>query len=286
MLDNNNDIYNETYRIEDNDIIKRKIKNKKFKRFLNYKFRLYLLGIFLSWLTIILIFFNNDNNNIRKVIVTNNTYLKDEYIIKLSELTSEDKYNIFDKNKIEDNILESPYIKDIKVIYEDYNIINLEIIEESLVAYQFNDEPVILTKDGNSIKIEKEFEYLISYYPILFGDYTDDILKKICDGLNKLESSVIENISEIEPFETTYDPNMLRILMRDNRFIFTSTLSLEPINYYYDIVKELEEDEVCLYVIEISNHMYSSICPWEKDYEDKLKQEQEKQEEQEENKDE
>ena len=263
MLKNKNDIYNENYKIEDNDVIKRKLKVKKLNKFLNHKIKLFIIGIILSWIISIIFYFNNDSNNIRKITITNNHYLKDEYVIKQSGLTLDNSYLFFNKYDVIKELINSPYIKDAKITHDKYNIINIEIEEAHLVAYQFNDKPTILTKDAETIEIDKEFEYLISYYPLLFGNYNQELISNICKGLSEVDSTILENISEIEPYETTYDNNMLRLLMRDNRFLFTSTLSLEPINYYYDIVKELEEDEVCLYVIEISNHIYSSACPWE-----------------------
>lgn len=276
MLKDKNDIYNENYNIDENDVIIKKLNDNKQKKFLIYRRKIFLLGIFLSWILLIYIYISTESNDIRKIVISNSHYLKDEYVIELSGLSLDHNFLFINKNDIIKKINSSPYIIDSKVILSDYNIINIYIEEEVLVAYQFNDKPTILTNDATPIIIEKDFQYLISYFPLLFGNYDKEILKKTCHGLSKIEPFVLENISEIETYETSYDENMVRLLMRDNRYIFSSTTSLEPINYYYDIVKELTEVDKCLYVIEMSNHIYSSKCPWEETEE--IEKQEEKQE--------
>ena len=69
----------------------RKLK-KEESRFVRMKRICFLIGVILSLIIITTIYFISSHSNIYRITIKGNNYLKDEDIIKLSELSFDDKY--------------------------------------------------------------------------------------------------------------------------------------------------------------------------------------------------
>ena len=237
-----------------------KLKKLKFKKNKNI---IFIISIILSLLLIVIIYFYNDDNKIRYINIKGNIYLSEKYILDIIEISLEDKYLFILPPIVETRLNNSSFIKDSKVSLDKYNTITIEIIEKKMVAYIFNDNLEVLTEDGEIIIIPQGEERIISYIPLIFGDYLKENLILIGQSLATLNNYIIQNIAEIHPYSTTYDSNMLRIIMRDGRSVFSSYQALSPINHYFDVASKLNSDDKCLYTVEDINSMYSSLCPWE-----------------------
>ena len=244
------------------EIIDNRVKISEINKFESNKKKLFIVGIFISFCIIIFSYFVDSSNNIRKVEIKGNKYLSDEYILEYANVDMNSKF-LFSSFFVKGRVMKSPFIESVSISLNDYNVMLIEIKEKHMVAYRYYDKLEVIIDDGEIIEVEESMSDIITYLPIVFGSYTKEIMNKIASGLGDLEPHIIENIAEIHPYETTYDQYMLRLLMRDGRNIFSSYYSLAPINYYYDVSLILTEEDHCLYVIEISNHMYSSACPWE-----------------------
>ncbi len=251
------------YSIENNPVVNKRKMVKAQYRFLNIKKKLFVLGIFISLVIVILMYFYNPNTNVRVVHFDNNTFLKDEYLLELSEITTDSKYLLVFNHVVEQNLLASPFIKDVIVTHDIYNSIIVDVEEYNVLAYQYNDEPKLIIEDGSTILMDESTAHLISYVPIIFGGYTKEMLVNLANALNKLDRHIIENIAEIHNHQEEYDPNMLRIVMRDGRNIYTSLIAIETVNVYYDIINDLTPENKCLYTVELTSNIYSSACPWE-----------------------
>ena len=82
-----------------------------------------------------------------------------------------------------------------------------------------------------------------------------DQLTRLDEAFENVEMQYVHMISEILPFATSYDSDMIQLVMMDGNRVNTSYRGIELINNYKDILAELEGTHVCLYVDEFSGNI-------------------------------
>ena len=78
-------------------------------------------------------------------------------------------------------------------------------------------------------------------------------------------AAMISLISEIQQYEVSYDPNMIRLIMHDGNQFFSSYYSMDVLSEYNGIVSNLNKPNSCIYVDEMSKSAYTQLCPGEAD---------------------
>lgn len=261
MLDDKKEILDKNYLLN-----KRKDAHRKtvFQAKKNHSF---LLGIFFGLLVVLTVYFVSSYSNIYHIAVEGNVYLKDEDIIKLSGLNEKTKYLFTFPKLKERNIKESKYIDDVKVEMLDNRLVKITVQEVKQVGYIFEDGlSNILLIDGTRIILDDSNYYMIERLPLIEG-YTKEQLVEILRGFKQIDYKIINEISEIHRYPFSYDENMMEVIMRDGNYCFVSWTGLNMLEGYYRIVSGIDTSlgKVCIYLDELTNSGYTSICPWQEE---------------------
>lgn len=251
----------------DETFLRKKRKDAKsasvFKGFKNLYF---LLGIIFGFLTLLILFFTSDYSNIYRITVNGNYYLSDEDVVSISEISESDKYFFTIPYFVSRKLNQSPYIESSEVIKKDDRVIEINVVEKKQIAYRsIGTYEEIIFVDGTSIEINSANAYLKRRLPELDG-FTNEQLNEILRGFKNVNASTIDQISELHRYSFSYDKNMLEAIMKDGNICFVSWTGLSMLNKYYSIVSGLNAGNSCIYLDELTNSGYVSICPWQENW--------------------
>lgn len=213
---------------------------KKSKKKLKKKV-LFLFIIFII-LIISLIYYIVFPQNITNIYIKGNNYLSDYSIIKLAKL--EDYPNTFKmtSKKIENNLLESSYIKEVKVKKKFLYIVDITLEENKILFIRLDTNKVVLENNKEIDYNEEVLEvpYLINYVP---NTKYDSLIKK----MSKIDSNIINKISEIKYDPNEYDEDRFLLYMNDSNKVYVTLTKFDLLNKYNSSVKELEGKTGTLY---------------------------------------
>ncbi len=247
----------------DNYLINKRSNARKIKRFTTQKHRTFLLAVFLGMIFITSLYFVSPVSNVYKVTVSGNHYFDDQFYRDLSGITDDSKYLLTISFLAENKLESDPLVEEATVIHEDHSLISIVIKEKEVVAYTYDSEPYLILKDGEKVAFEERYLEILSYIPFLEG-YSDDDIKIITKGFEKLDQDMINEISEIHRYPFSYDDKMMEVIMRDGNYVYLSYYALPLLNNYHAIVSELKEPNKtnCIFVDEMSSSAYTSDCPF------------------------
>lgn len=248
--------------LDENEFLNIRKKEKIISKFEKSKTIFFILSIFLSLIIIGLIYFCSSKSNIFHITVEGNIYLKDEDIIELSGLSTNNKFLLVLPSKIEKRIKNNQLIDTCKVELKDKNLIKITIKEKKLIGYAYEDnQNVLIMADDTRLTLDKDNMYLIENVPLIEG-FLKEGITLIIKQLEEVDYKMINEISEIHYYPLLkYQDHEL--IMRDGNYIFTSVYGLKIINKYYDIESTVSSAEhKCYYFEDISGNAYISACPW------------------------
>ena len=258
MLDKNNQT------VDVDTFISKRKQDKIDSQNMKSKIKRVLLIVFLCTIVGLVIYFASDVSNIKKIEVEGNIYLKDEDIIKLSEIDTNSKFLLTFENNVINKIKKHELIESINVEKLDDNKIKIMVVEKKIIGYTFEDNNNVLILDDNSrLLLDKSNLYLIEKVPLIYGFSKEDIVL-IIKELIDVDYKMINEISEMH-----YYPDLkyqsVQLIMRDGNYIFTSAYGLDLLNKYYDIDSSVDtQRNNCYYFEDISGNAFMSACPWEK----------------------
>ena len=237
-------------------------RKKEQSRYDKARQRVFVVSIILGLFIIGLIYFLSDISSIYRITVQGNKYLKDEDILKMSELSNDDKYLLILPLTVENRIKENPLINNCEVKRLDNRLVQINVEEKKAIAYMENkDGYELILQDNERIMLDKD-SYLINYVPLISG-FKDDEIILIENNLESCDYSIINEISEIRSYPDLKYQNV-QLIMRDGNNIFTSVYGLKILNHYHNIQSSyVANRQICYYFEDISGNAYSSACPWE-----------------------
>lgn len=261
---NNNNIENFDTVINAKNKNKLERQNKKFKR------RMILISLIFLLVVSSLVYYFSDLSNINEVLINGNYYLSEQEVLELSNIDIEsDKFLLQSDNNLKKELLKSIYIEDANIKHLKNNVILIEIKEKKLAGYVFSDNLKIYFTTGESIELSDEKYSLISYCPEL-NDFENNAVIELAIKMDLLSQETIDAMSEIYPYITSYDSNMIELLMSNGKYIFLSPNSISVLDNYFELSKVLIDSDECLYIDELSGGIYSSLCPWDQIIEQNL----------------
>ena len=258
MLENGSKI-----KLDETFLRKKRSDAKNASLFKGFKNLYFLMGILFGLIVLLILFFVSDYSNIYRITVSGNYYLSTEDIISISGISDDNKYfftiSYFVKNKLE----KSPYIESCEVIKSDDRVIEISVVEKKQVAYSsIGSYEEIIFADDTTVQINTNNAYLKRRLPEIEG-FTSEQLNTILRGFKTVEKETIDQISEISRYPVSYDENMMEVIMKDGNICFVSWTGLNMLNNYYSIVSGLDAGNSCIYLDELTNSGYVSICPWQ-----------------------
>lgn len=239
-------------------IISEKEKNKR---------RYLILSVFLSLVIICGIYFLSKQSNIYRVVVSGNNYLNEEDILRLSNVTTDNKFLTTLPFVVEKNVKTNPLVEDCKVELLDGRLVKINVQEKKIIGYTYeNNKSVLVTDKDERIELDRDNLYIINKVPLIEGFNQEDLVL-IEKELVNCDYSIINEISEIHYYpELKYQ--YVEVIMRDGNYVFTSPYGLKLLNKYYDMESSYARDKHnCYYFEDISGNAYTSACPWQSEQE-------------------
>lgn len=187
---------------------------------------------------------------IYNLIVKNTTYLNDDYILELAGVKNYPSFWLSSTHEMEKKLEESPYISDVQIHRKFFHVLELDINENKPLFINntnqtvvFSDkEEVVLTDEIDLFRIPR----LINYVP-------DNKYKSFIQGMAHIKRDILGKISDIEYKPNDYDKDRFLLYMDDGNMVYLTLTKFDMINYYNDVLSQLENKKGILY-LDSGNH--------------------------------
>ena len=190
------------------------------------------------------------NVKTKNIIVKNTSYLNDDYILELANVIDYPSFYTLKTKKIENTLEESPYIKSVDIDRDFYNVLVFNVSENA---------PLYINNSTNMVVFEDKSEVLASEaidlfrVPRLINYVPDDKYDLFIKGMSKINKDILGKISDIEYVPNEYDKDRFLLYMDDLNMVYLTLTKFERINYYNDVLSQLEEHKGILY-LDSGNH--------------------------------
>ena len=236
------------FKKEETEMSKRKIVSiedripqlkKSRKKKANRRLVFYLTIFFL--LISIIVYLQSPLSDIKNINITGNSFVMEEEIVELSELTYKTNIWSIDHQEIEKGILDHPVIETVDVKRKLPSTIEIQITEYDLVGY-LNESDHIYPVLGTGVTLPVHVESF-SEAPQMFGFIEEKYLKNMTAEVEKLPKSILNLISEIHWQPTEENKNKIVLYMNDG-YVVDGTIRnfANKMQVYPSIVSQLDPD--------------------------------------------
>lgn len=236
---------------------KTKRDNRKKRR---HRKQLIVLLILIALATV---YFISDVSKVKSLDVEGNSFYTKQAILNKAGVSYETRYVVIPKIYLEWKLKQDPLIEDVTVSKKLDGSLRFDVKEKTIIGYYVeNGKNYALVKDGSSIVISSDDLHNIVKYPLLDG-FSANQRKKLAQSFNGKEpvrEEIIAMISEMVPYETSYDKHMVKIVMQDGNMIFTSYDSMPLLNDYLGTLKKLKKNNVCLWPDAATHSIHNENC--------------------------
>ena len=187
---------------------------------------------------------------VKNIIVRNNEYLNDDYIIELAKLKDYPDYYKYSTFRIAKNIKKSKYIEDVKVKRKFFHIIDIKVIEKKPLFYRDSDKKIVFS-DRSSL--EQDTNFVIFRVPRLLNYVPNNIYKDFLKGMDEINSDTLSRISDISYDPNDIDKERFLLYMDDGNMVYLTLTKFKMINYYNSVLEQLEDRKGILY-LDNGNH--------------------------------
>ena len=186
---------------------------------------------------------------IKNIIVKNNAYLNDDYILELSGLEDYPSYLLYSSFKGVKKLEKSPYIIDAKIRKKFFNKIIVEVVENKPLFYSEYDKKIVFS-NNESIDVDDYSKFRV---PRLLNYVPNTKYKSFIKKVNKIDEEILNIISDIEYVPNELDKDRFLLYMDDGNMVYLTLTKFNMINYYDDVLSQLEGKKGILY-LDNGNH--------------------------------
>ena len=212
----------------------KKIRVKVRKRRLKVKnILVFLLSIFL----IVTFVYCLVNIKIKNIYVINNNIVNDKEIINYSKLNGYPSYLLSPSFIIEKNLLNNPYIKDVKVVKSRFKVYLYINEHKPLAIYE---KKVLLE---NNALVDNSYD--LKGLPIIVNKI--DSLE-FSNYFTKVDSDILLKISQIEYVPNEVDEDRYLLYMNDGNSVYITLSKISKLNKYSSIISQMEGKNGIIYL--------------------------------------
>ena len=190
------------------------------------------------------------NLPIKNLIVKNTVYLNDDYVLELAGVKDYPSFWLLSTNEIEKKLETSPYILEADVERNFFHVLVISVTENKPLFINNTNHTVVFA-DKEEVKIDEEIDLfrvtrLINYVP-------DNKYKTFVKGMANIKKDILGKISDIEYQPNDYDKDRFLLYMDDGNMVYLTLTKFDMINYYNDVLSQLENKKGILY-LDNGNH--------------------------------
>ena len=222
---------------------KKIVKKKKLKVGPFLIVLLILIGLFFGVYQVL-------NANIKNIVIKNGSYLNDDYVIDLAGIKDYPSFYLTSSKRIENNLKKSPYIISAEVKKKFYHVLEIDLKV---------DNPLFINNSSNEVVFEDEGTILVDEQidlfrvPRLMNYVPDDKYKTFISKMATIDKDILGKISDIEYTPNDYDKDRFLLYMDDGNMVYLTLTKFKQINYYNDVLEQLEGRKGILY-LDSGNH--------------------------------
>ena len=235
--------------------LKRQRKKRQRRRMRNLSLILILAAIIL--------YFASDLSKVRSLSVKGNYYYTAEEIYDIANVSYETRYILKPAFMMEKALKSDELIEDAEVHKGWDGVVRIEIKEKMIVGYLIKDDQYyLLLSSGEQIAIDEKQKPSLVKLPLLNG-FDDDQLEKLAAfdaAKESVSADIFSRISEIVPYETSFNENMMKVIMSDGNILYGSYESASVMQIYENVLSKLKGNDVCLYMDDENKAMTKMAC--------------------------
>ena len=160
---------------------------------------------------------------IQNLIVEGTNYLKDDYILELAGVRD----------------------------YPSFYLISTHNIEESKPLFVNNTNHTVVFSNKDEVDVSEEID--LFRIPRLINYVPDNKYHSFIQGMANIETDILGKISDIEYQPNDYDKDRFLLYMDDGNMVYLTLTKFNMINYYNDVLSQLENRKGILY-LDNGNH--------------------------------
>lgn len=187
---------------------------------------------------------------IQNLIVEGTSYLKDDYILNLAGVRDYPSFYLISTRSIEDKLEESPYIQKAEVKREFFHVLVLDI-KESKPLFINNTNKTVVFSNKEEVPVSEEID--LFRIPRLINYVPDNKYRSFIKGMADIKTDILGKISDIEYQPNDYDKDRFLLYMDDGNMVYLTLTKFDMINYYNDVLSQLENRKGILY-LDNGNH--------------------------------
>ena len=194
-----------------------------------------------------LFFIGKESLNIRtkNILIKGNNYLSDYEVMTMGDIIDYPKFITLNTYELEKRIKESPFVSKVKVRKRFLFVLEIDI-EEAYPIYFDN---------LNNKEVLSNFKDVDEYYPSprLINKVKEEKLESFNKAMLEIDKSILSLISEIEYIPNEFDEDRFLLYMNDGNAVYLTLTKFESINYYNEVLPQLEGHKGILY-LDSGNH--------------------------------
>ena len=190
------------------------------------------------------------NLPIKNLIVKNTVYLNDDYVLELAGVKDYPSFWLLSTNEIEKKLETSPYILEADVERNFFHVLVISVTENKPLFINNTNHTVVFA-DKEEVKIDEEID--LFRVPRLINYVPDNKYNTFVKGMANIKKDILGKISDIEYQPNDYDKDRFLLYMDDGNMVYLTLTKFDMINYYNDVLSQLENKKGILY-LDNGNH--------------------------------
>lgn len=190
------------------------------------------------------------NANIKNIVIKNGSYLNDDYVIELAGIKDYPSFYLTSSKKIEKNLKKSPYIISAEVKKKFYHVLEIDLKVDNPLFINNSSNEVVFEDEG-TVLVDEEID--LFRVPRLMNYVPDDKYKTFISKMALIDKGILGKISDIEYTPNDYDKDRFLLYMDDGNMVYLTLTKFKQINYYNDVLEQLEGRKGILY-LDSGNH--------------------------------
>lgn len=219
---------------------KKIVKRKKLR-----VFRLLLLLFVIAIISFFVYLYVTTNT--QNIIIKGNDYISDEEVLQETDLKNYPSFILTMPSKIQKKLAKNQYIKSVKVRRKFYHTFEITIKEYDVL---FKNDTLNKYVLDNKQEITSDLEFRV---PRLVNYTPDKKYSSLIENMKSVDKSILGKISEISYQPNEFDKDRFLLLMDDGNSVYLTLTKFEMINYYNEVLGQLEGRRGILY-LDSGNH--------------------------------
>lgn len=225
-----------------------------------------LIGFVVILLLSVVVYLFSPATQIQALSCTGNYYYTPQQIYAIADVSINDRTFLHTPSQVKSTLEKNPLIEKATVELDGQNM-SIHVTEKTIIGYFEQDGfQYLVSSQGERIRMTEELDAsTLVHFPLIakmendsIADI-DEIAKEVRRHPDYLTREVLEKIAEIQPWEESYDKEMLKLILQDGNTVFTSIRSLYMMSAYQQVLTNLQGDNVC-FLLDGANGVINKVA--------------------------